>query len=70
MVKILNYILFLFTAESDDEYSTEELDSLSSPYKSPEQISNELITLSLLPSSRWQNLLNLDIIRVSQISKY
>lgn len=51
-------------AESDDEYSTEELDSLSSPYKSPEQISNELITLSLLPSSRWQNLLNLDIIRL------
>lgn len=32
-------------------------------YKSPEQISNELITLSGQPTSRWLNLLNLDVIK-------
>jgi U3 small nucleolar RNA-associated protein 21 len=33
-------------------------------YTSPEQIDLELITLSLLPESRWKNLINLDIIKV------
>ena len=37
---------------------------VASDFKSPEQISNELVTLSLLPNSRWQNLLSLDIIKV------
>ncbi|CAG9787200.1 unnamed protein product [Diatraea saccharalis] len=32
-------------------------------YKSPEQISQELITLSNQPTSRWLNLLNLDIVK-------
>lgn len=32
-------------------------------YKSPEQISEELVTLALLPTSRWLNLLNLDVIK-------
>lgn len=32
-------------------------------YKSPEQISHELITLSDQPTSRWLNLLNLDIVK-------
>ncbi|VVD02831.1 unnamed protein product [Leptidea sinapis] len=32
-------------------------------YKSPEQISTELITLSGQPTSRWLNLLNLDIVK-------
>ena len=36
-----------------------------SEFKSCQQISDELITLSLLPNSRWQNLLNLDIIKVN-----
>ncbi len=35
-------------------------------YTSPEQIDFELITLSLLPESRWKNLVYLDIIKVSQ----
>ena len=38
-----------------------------SEFKSVEQISDELITLSLVPNSRWQNLLNLDIIKVCLI---
>lgn len=32
-------------------------------FKSPEQISDQLVTLSLLPDSRWKNLLLLDIIK-------
>ncbi|XP_045623535.2 WD repeat-containing protein 36 [Procambarus clarkii] len=32
-------------------------------YKSPQQISEELVTLALLPTSRWLNLLNLDVIK-------
>ena len=31
---------------------------------SMERISNDLVTFSLLPASRWKNLLNLDVIRV------
>lgn len=32
-------------------------------FKSPEQVSKELITLSGLSTSRWQNLLNIDVIK-------
>ena len=46
--------------EGDD--SPEETED----YASPEQLSAELVTLSLLPNSRWQNLLNLDIIKVKK----
>ncbi|XP_048757531.1 WD repeat-containing protein 36-like [Ostrea edulis] len=44
---------------NDDSYPDESED-----YASPEQLSSELVTLSLLPNSRWQNLLNLDIIKM------
>ena len=37
---------------------------LTSEFKSPEQISDALVTLSVLPNSRWQNLLSLDVIKV------
>lgn len=33
-------------------------------YVSKEQLDEQLVTLSLLPDSRWKNLLNLDIIKV------
>uniref|UniRef100_A0A452UM36 WD repeat domain 36 n=1 Tax=Ursus maritimus TaxID=29073 RepID=A0A452UM36_URSMA len=32
-------------------------------YDSPEQLNEQLVTLSLLPESRWKNLLNLDVIK-------
>ncbi|XP_077146374.1 WD repeat-containing protein 36 [Ranitomeya variabilis] len=32
-------------------------------YESPEQLGEKLVTLSLLPESRWKNLLNLDVIK-------
>jgi U3 small nucleolar RNA-associated protein 21 len=34
-------------------------------YTTPEQLSEGLMTLSLLPRSRWQTLLNLETIKVS-----
>nr|XP_022919949.1 WD repeat-containing protein 36 [Onthophagus taurus] len=45
--------------EVKDEIIEEDTDE----FKSPEQINKELITLSGLPTSRWQNLLNLDVIK-------
>ena len=33
-------------------------------YTTPEQLTDGLLTLSLMPRSRWQTLLNLDTIRV------
>lgn len=32
-------------------------------FASPEQLADDLITLALLPNSRWQNLLHLDVIK-------
>ncbi|XP_075692850.1 WD repeat-containing protein 36 [Rhinoderma darwinii] len=32
-------------------------------YESPDQLGEQLVTLSLLPDSRWKNLLNLDVIK-------
>lgn len=34
------------------------------PYTTPDQLSDELLTLSLMPRSRWQTLLNLETIKV------
>lgn len=51
-------------AQQDADNATEDLMEVeTSDFKSPQQISDELVTLSLLPNSRWQNLLNLDTIR-------
>ncbi|XP_013379758.1 WD repeat-containing protein 36 isoform X1 [Lingula anatina] len=45
------------------EEREEDVEYVTSDFKSPAQISDELVTLSLLPNSRWQNLLHLDIIK-------
>jgi len=48
-----------------DENNDEEMDiNEDLIYKSPQQLSEDLITLSTLPQSRWKNLLNLDLIKV------
>uniref|UniRef100_A0A8C2DGH9 WD repeat domain 36 n=1 Tax=Cyprinus carpio TaxID=7962 RepID=A0A8C2DGH9_CYPCA len=55
------------TCPSRDTEEEEVLDADSSEmdeYISPAQLDEHLITLSLLPDSRWKNLLHLDIIRV------
>lgn len=46
--------------DGDDDEHGEEIDL---NYTSPEQLSTDLITLSGLATSRWQNLLDLDIIK-------
>lgn len=43
---------------NEDELTEPELD-----YVSPAQLQEDLITMSGLPHSRWQNLLNIDIIK-------
>uniref|UniRef100_A0A4W3JTU3 WD repeat domain 36 n=1 Tax=Callorhinchus milii TaxID=7868 RepID=A0A4W3JTU3_CALMI len=45
---------------SEDE---EEANDLMIEYESPEQLGEQLVTLSLLPESRWKNLFNLDVIK-------
>ncbi|XP_031556169.1 WD repeat-containing protein 36-like [Actinia tenebrosa] len=47
------------TTDKDEEQETKE----DQKFKSPDQLSSELITLSLLPQSRWKNLTSLEIIK-------
>ncbi|KAJ7986988.1 hypothetical protein DPEC_G00334090 [Dallia pectoralis] len=46
-----------------EEGEEEDLSSEMIEYESPEQLNEELVTLSLLPDSRWKNLLHLDVIK-------
>ncbi|XP_062334077.1 WD repeat-containing protein 36 [Osmerus eperlanus] len=48
----------------DDEAAEQETDSSEMiEYVSPAQLDEQLVTLSLLPDSRWKNLLHLDVIK-------
>uniref|UniRef100_A0A673T7D8 WD repeat domain 36 n=1 Tax=Suricata suricatta TaxID=37032 RepID=A0A673T7D8_SURSU len=49
----------------DVEFSEETIEPSDEmiEYDSPEQLNEQLVTLSLLPESRWKNLLNLDVIK-------
>ncbi|OCT98543.1 hypothetical protein XELAEV_18010780mg [Xenopus laevis] len=52
--------------EMEDEETVAKIDDTNEDimeYESPEQLGEKLVTLSLLPESRWKNLLNLDIIK-------
>lgn len=52
-----------FTAEEvEHEVTKEEADDA---FQSADQLGAELVTLSLLPESRWKSLLHLDTIKVS-----
>ena len=53
--------LKLLVAEEREEA---RVDSMECDDNSMERISDDLVTFSQLPASRWKNLLNLDIIRV------
>ncbi|KAI5089160.1 WD repeat-containing protein 36 [Silurus meridionalis] len=50
-------------SKDDDVVSVEAESSEMDEYVSPAQLDEQLVTLSLLPDSRWKNLLNLDIIK-------
>ncbi|XP_056146623.1 WD repeat-containing protein 36 isoform X2 [Lampris incognitus] len=47
----------------DEERLEEDTGANVDEYSSPEQLDSNLMTLSLLPESRWKNLLNLEIIK-------
>ncbi|NWR76965.1 WDR36 protein, partial [Centropus unirufus] len=49
--------------QDEDEAGDEETCDEMIEYVSPEQLEEQLVTLSLLPESRWKNLLSLDIIK-------
>ncbi|KAG0349234.1 hypothetical protein BG004_000458 [Podila humilis] len=50
--------------DAENIYTTnEEVQALEPTIKTPEQLTEQMITLSLLPKSKWQNLLNLDVIK-------
>ena len=77
IASILDIILYILDNDLDlsieeklnDEVTMDEEMETDDQYKSPDQISSQLITLSLLPESRWRSLLNLDVIRVSQCTE-
>ncbi|XP_053150733.1 WD repeat-containing protein 36 isoform X2 [Hemicordylus capensis] len=50
-------------AQAVDVTGEEETSEDMIEYDSPEQLGDALVTLSILPESRWKNLLNLDIIK-------
>ena len=50
--------------ESERELASEEVDDM---YESADQLGAELVTLSLLPESRWKSLLHLDDIKVPHV---
>ena len=54
----------MFTGVETETEDEDVMEYEAAEFKSPEQINEELITLSLLPTSRWLNLLHLDVIKV------
>ena len=67
---IITFSYLQYSAEFGDiEETTEESEKPSmaentASYKSPDQLSDELVTLSLLPQSRWRHLTSLELIKV------
>lgn len=53
----------LVPKEEEEILKTGCTNNIDDEYKSPQQISEELVTLALLPTSRWLNLLSLDVIK-------
>ena len=62
---IIIIIITVFTGIETEAEDEDVMEYEAAEFKSPEQINEELITLSLLPTSRWLNLLHLDVIKVS-----
>ncbi|XP_055587163.1 WD repeat-containing protein 36 [Uranotaenia lowii] len=58
-----NTAVLLDDTVMDVDNLEEAMDEINMSYESPPQLSQELITMSNLAASRWQNLLNLDIIK-------
>lgn len=61
-VPLLKLPTTLGDVQEDVEIGT-DLDDSQPEFKSSDQISNDLVTLSLVTSSRWKNLLDIDIVK-------
>ena len=70
LLRIRSNIFNIVLEFGDVKETTTERDNKSSAadnttsYKSPDQLSDELVTLSLLPKSRWRHLTSLELIKV------
>ena len=65
-------IFFHFSEQDGESHDDSEIDETYDraedelkDYVTPEQLCEKMITLSALPDSKWMNLVNLDLIRVS-----
>lgn len=52
------------TARTEVENNVVAVTKNKAAFKSPDQLSDELVTLSLLPQSRWRHLTSLELIKV------
>ena len=57
---------FLFVAEQEEavEENPELITDTGESYQTPDQLGDLLVTLSLLPESRWKSLTCIDLIKV------
>jgi len=74
MTKVITLYSFSYTVHlsvSDLEGFTalQKSDTPVDVFSTPPQLDGELITLTLLPRSRWQTLLNLDVIQVPTLGQ-
>jgi len=56
-------LLKLPTTRGEVQEGGMDLDDIQPEFKSSDQISNDLVTLSIVTSSRWKNLLDIDIVK-------
>ena len=63
MISYLLFINYLSALEALSALTVQDKDF--DIYSTPTQLDEELITLTLLPRSKWQTLLNLDVIQVN-----
>ena len=63
---------FLFLAEHEEavEENPELIIDIGESYQTPDQLGDLLVTLSLLPESRWKSLTCIDLIKVWYLNPY
>ena len=62
-VYFICFYLILFYSDLDGLSALTASDAPVDVFSTPPQLDGELITLTLLPRSRWQTLLNLEVIQ-------
>ena len=62
-IQMITWIILLL----DDLDEVDNSKKVEKSFETADQLSEQMITLSLLPKSKWQNLLNLELIKVFMI---